>query len=113
MSPFGSSWKRSTTTWALDFDHDQTVAPSETMTRSSNEILYRFPFASARVPSDDCRAFETANTVVREAEHRLWEIHHKILDPEGDEDWGIEATVDLRVPVDESGPLIQVQRIGV
>jgi hypothetical protein len=59
------------------------------------------------------RARQTANTVIREAEHRLWEIHHKIVDPEGDEDWGIEATVDLRAPCDESGVLIQLLKIGI
>jgi hypothetical protein len=59
------------------------------------------------------RARQTANTAIREIEHRLWEVHHKIIDPEGDEDWGIEATVDLRTPCDESGPLIELRRIGV
>jgi hypothetical protein len=59
------------------------------------------------------RARQTANTAIREIEHRLWEVHHKIVDPEGDEDWGIEATVDLRVPCDESGVLIRVTKIGV
>jgi len=59
------------------------------------------------------RARQTANTAIREAEHRLWEIHHKILDPEGDEDWGIEATIDLRKQCDETLPLIEVMKIGV
>jgi hypothetical protein len=59
------------------------------------------------------RARQTANTAIREAEHRLWEIHHKIVDPTGDEDWGVEATVDLRAPCDESGVLIQLRRIGI
>jgi hypothetical protein len=58
------------------------------------------------------RARQTANTVIREAEHRRWEIHHKIVDPAGDDDWGVEAVVDLRTPIDESGPLIQVLKIG-
>ena len=59
------------------------------------------------------RARQTANTVIREAEHRLWEIRHKILDPEGDEDFGIDAIVDLRSPCDETLPLIEVTKIGV
>lgn len=59
------------------------------------------------------RARQTRNTAIREAEHRLWEIRHKIIDPEGDEDWGIEATVDLRKQCDESGVLIRVIKIGV
>jgi hypothetical protein len=59
------------------------------------------------------RARQTANTVVREAAHRLYEIRHKILDPEGDDDFGIDAAVDLRAPCDESGPLIVVRAVGV
>jgi hypothetical protein len=53
------------------------------------------------------------NTVIREMEHRLWEVHQKIIDPQGDEDFGLELVVDLRVPKDESGPLIALRRIGI
>ncbi|HUT77746.1 MAG TPA: DUF3516 domain-containing protein, partial [Polyangia bacterium] len=53
------------------------------------------------------------NTVIRELEHRLWEVHQKLIDPEGDEDWGLELVVDLRSPRDESGALIELRRIGV
>jgi hypothetical protein len=59
------------------------------------------------------RARQAANTVIREAEHRLWEVRHKIVDPEGDEDWGIETVVDLRKDCDETGALIELRRIGI
>ena len=59
------------------------------------------------------RARLSSNTIIREAEHRLFEIRHRILDPEGDDDFGLDAVVDLRAPCDESGPLIAVTRIGV
>jgi hypothetical protein len=58
------------------------------------------------------RARLASNTIVREAAHRLYEIRHKILDPEGDDDFGLDAIVDLRKPRDEALPLIGVLRIG-
>jgi len=58
------------------------------------------------------RARMAHNTVMREDAHRLWSIHQRIIDPEGDEDWGFEILIDLREPRDESGPLIELLRIG-
>jgi superfamily II RNA helicase len=52
-------------------------------------------------------------TTIREDEKRVWRCSQKIVDPEGDEDWGIECVIDLGEPRDETGPLIELIRIGV
>lgn len=57
------------------------------------------------------RARQSANTIIREEEHRLYGIRHRILDPGGDDDFGIDARVDLRAPCDESRPLVSVVKI--
>lgn len=58
------------------------------------------------------RARQSRNTVIRQDEHRLWTIHQKILSVDGNEDWGLECVVDLREPRDETGPLIELRRVG-
>ncbi|MBW2278392.1 MAG: DUF3516 domain-containing protein, partial [Deltaproteobacteria bacterium] len=59
------------------------------------------------------RARQAHNTTIREDEKRVWACQQKIIDPEGDEDWGLECVVDLAEPRDESGPLIELIRIGI
>jgi len=58
------------------------------------------------------RARQARNTVFLEEGLRLWTVHHVIIDPDGDEDWGLECAVDLREPRDETGPLIELRRVG-
>ena len=59
------------------------------------------------------RARQTINTVIRQDANRLWAIHQKIIDPEGEEDWGLECEIDLTEPYDEIGPLIKLKKIGI
>jgi len=59
------------------------------------------------------RARLAHNTTIREDGKRVWRCSQKIIDPEGDEDWGLECVVDLSEPRDETGPLIELVRIGV
>ena len=40
--------------------------------------------------------------------NRIWEVHQKIMDPEGNQDWTIVCSVDLSTPRDESGPLVEL-----
>jgi superfamily II RNA helicase len=43
---------------------------------------------------------------------RRYRVQHKLLDPEGDEDWMVEALVDLSEPGSEERPLLQLVRVG-
>ncbi|MBN2719090.1 MAG: DUF3516 domain-containing protein [Deltaproteobacteria bacterium] len=43
--------------------------------------------------------------------NRVWEVHQKITDPNGDQDWTIVCLVDLSSPRDESGPLVALLTI--
>ncbi len=58
------------------------------------------------------RARHVQNTILREDGPRRWTVLHKIVDPEGDEDWVVEGVVDLEQIVDESLPLVELRRIG-
>ena len=58
------------------------------------------------------RARAAHHTVIREDAHRLFTVHHKLIDPEGDEDWGLELRVDLVEPRDERGPLIELVKVS-
>lgn len=58
------------------------------------------------------KARHTQNTIIREAGERRWEVLHKIVDPEEDEDWVIQGIVDLATIEDESLPLVELQQIG-
>jgi hypothetical protein len=59
------------------------------------------------------RARLAHNTTIREDGRRVWRCSQKIVDPEGDEDWGLECVVDLSEPRDETGPLIELVRVGI
>ncbi|MCI0571097.1 MAG: DUF3516 domain-containing protein [Myxococcaceae bacterium] len=52
------------------------------------------------------------HTVMTPEGARRWRVRQKLLDPEGDEDWMVEAVVDLSGEGSEEGPLIQLERIG-
>jgi hypothetical protein len=35
-----------------------------------------------------------------------------MVDPEGDNDWSIEVSIDLSGDVDEDAPLLELRRVG-
>jgi hypothetical protein len=43
---------------------------------------------------------------------RQWRVTQVLCDPEGDHDWFVEATVDLRGDELPDGPLIEAQRLS-
>jgi superfamily II RNA helicase len=59
------------------------------------------------------RARLVHNTTIREEGPRAWIVQQKIIDPEGAEDWGLECLIDLTEPRDETGPLIELRRVGI
>jgi superfamily II RNA helicase len=44
--------------------------------------------------------------------NRVWEVHQKIIDPNGDQDWTIVCMVDLSTPRDETGPLVELVTVA-
>lgn len=58
------------------------------------------------------RARHVQNTILRDDGPRRWTVLHKIMDPEGDEDWVVEGIIDLDDIQDESLPLVELRRIG-
>jgi len=59
------------------------------------------------------RARQVHNTFIRESAPRIYEVQHKILDAEGDNDWAIRCIVDVRENWDTSLPLIELREIGI
>jgi superfamily II RNA helicase len=59
------------------------------------------------------RARQPLNTVLRRISDRQWSVMQKIIDPQGEEDWGIECLVDLSTYKDQTEPLIELRRIGI
>ncbi len=61
----------------------------------------------------DHRARLSENTLVRRVGPRVWEVTQILCDPEGDDAWSIEATIDLtrRMEVDDS-PLLTIRDIA-
>ncbi|MCB9700320.1 MAG: DUF3516 domain-containing protein [Myxococcales bacterium] len=51
-------------------------------------------------------------TMIRASGGRTWSVRQVLVDPEGENDWVVEAEVDLRGEVPE-GPLCTIRRIGV
>lgn len=51
------------------------------------------------------------NTLIEAGEH-VWQVKQIICDPEDDNDWVIEASIDLSRSRDEGKPVIVVDRIG-
>ncbi|MBM4320629.1 MAG: DUF3516 domain-containing protein, partial [Deltaproteobacteria bacterium] len=52
------------------------------------------------------------NTVLRREGKYCWAVTQKIVDPEGEADWLIDAVVDLAAPRPPGAPLIALRRIG-
>jgi hypothetical protein len=51
-------------------------------------------------------------TQIRPTGDRQWEVAHTLLDPQGDNLWAIQGTIDLRNPDEAEGPIVRVGRIG-
>jgi superfamily II DNA/RNA helicase len=51
-------------------------------------------------------------TQIRSTGDREWEVAHTLLDPQGDNLWAIQGTIDLRNPDEAEGPIVRVGRIG-
>ncbi|MCU0664591.1 MAG: DUF3516 domain-containing protein, partial [Myxococcota bacterium] len=60
------------------------------------------------------RARQPDKTVIREVSPRRFEVLHRILDLDGEEDAGLECVVDLSVPpTDPDLPLIELRRVAL
>jgi superfamily II DNA/RNA helicase len=51
-------------------------------------------------------------TQIRSTGDREWEVAHTLLDPQGENLWAIQGTIDLRNPDEAEGPIVRVGRIG-
>src|SRR5215467_6715065 len=47
-------------------------------------------------------------TEIRETGERTWEVAQTLLDPQGDNLWAIQGTIDLRHPQATEGPLVRL-----
>ncbi len=63
--------------------------------------------------SYDHQARAPSQTMIDTVEEHLWRVRQIMLDPEGDNDWVIEATVDLRGDTAPQGALLVIESIGV
>lgn len=60
------------------------------------------------------RARQPILTTIKKDDKHRYEVSHRIVDPEGHEEWGIEGIVDLfEPPEDPNAPLIELRHIGV
>jgi hypothetical protein len=85
--------------------------PSWTAERLAAELAPYFAEHPSIVTTPMARS--PRNTVIKQAEPKLWEAEQRIIDPEGDEDWAIYARADLATaPPTEEAPLIELVRIG-
>jgi hypothetical protein len=57
-------------------------------------------------------ARQAFNTLIAEESRRVWLVRQRIIDPDGEADFGIECRIDLSSPRDETGPLIELLRIA-
>jgi hypothetical protein len=51
-------------------------------------------------------------TQIQKTGDRQWSVAHTLLDPQGDNLWAIQGTIDLRSPDEAEGPIVRVGRIG-
>jgi len=51
-------------------------------------------------------------TIIRRTGDRLWEVAQTLLDPQGDNLWAIQGTIDLRDLRTVEGPLVRLDRIA-
>jgi hypothetical protein len=60
----------------------------------------------------DHRSRESQWTLIEPLEARLWRVRQVLLDGEDDNDWYIEARVDLRAETEPEGPLIELVHVS-
>jgi hypothetical protein len=58
------------------------------------------------------QARRPANTLLKEAGPRRWEVQQRILDPQGHGDWMLDCVIDLTGRKVDDGPLLTLRRIG-
>lgn len=51
-------------------------------------------------------------TRIQPTGERTWQVTHTLLDPQGDNLWGVLGVIDLRNPGEVDGPLVRLERIG-
>jgi superfamily II RNA helicase len=51
-------------------------------------------------------------TQIQKTGDRQWEVSHTLLDPQGDNLWALQGTIDLRNPDEAEGPIVRVGTIG-
>ena len=51
-------------------------------------------------------------TQIKKTGEREWEVTQTLLDPQGDNLWAVQGTIDLRNPDEADGPIVRVGRIG-
>src|SRR6478672_8913775 len=51
-------------------------------------------------------------TQIQKTGDRQWNVAHTLVDPQGDNLWAIQGTIDLRNPDEAEGPIVRVGRIG-
>lgn len=88
-------------------------APEWTAERLAAELGPYFEEHAQIVVTPAARA--SHNTILTSAGPRQWEAQQRIVDPEGDEDFGIVVRIDLTAalaPGQENAPLIELLRVG-
>ena len=71
------------------------------------------PFFEAHAAVDlTPRARLANNTVLTALGPRQYEVQHRILDPEGDDDWALRARLEVPPPGEDAGPLLELLGIG-
>jgi superfamily II RNA helicase len=96
---------------AKDYETAATlVYPAVTAARVEQEIAAYF----AAHPGIDTtpRSRRPDKTFIKQDGPRRWTVRHNLIDPEGNEDFAIEAVVDLTEDRSEDLPLIELVRIG-
>jgi hypothetical protein len=57
-------------------------------------------------------ARNSRRTLLKPSGPRTWDVSQVIVDPDGDDFWVIEGSIDLSKQRDPEGPLVQLRRIG-
>ncbi|MBL9021603.1 MAG: DUF3516 domain-containing protein [Myxococcales bacterium] len=88
------------------------VRPAEGLTAKSFDEWMKPYFAERPVLLSHHEARKAEFTTLKQTAGATWEAWQTLVDPDGDNDWVIEAEVDLSTDVDDASPVIALRRIG-
>jgi hypothetical protein len=95
-----------------NFEGALRAAPGGPLTPSDLETAAKSFVAERKALLVHHEARKAEFTTLKATGPATWDAFQTMVDPEGENDWVLEAEIDLSGAIDESAPLLRLRRVG-